>query len=69
MVGQIRVIPNGPLKVTKAEILVGDAVDFTSDTQAVYLCRCGLSKNKPFCDGSHKGVFKTDVEEAKNVVA
>lgn len=22
--------------------------------EAVYLCACGLSRNKPFCDGSHK---------------
>lgn len=28
--------------------------------EIVSICRCGLSQNKPFCDGAHKGKFEHD---------
>ncbi len=35
----------------------GDVYDL-GGRDTVSICRCGLSNNKPFCDGSHKGHFE-----------
>lgn len=55
--------PNGPLKVNgNVEITTGTGTKIATLPRA-FLCRCGASKNKPFCDGSHKEVgFKDDVK-------
>lgn len=42
---EITISENGPYKFAMPEG-AGD--------EKVFLCRCGLSSNKPFCDGSHK---------------
>ena len=45
---------NGSYKVTgRFEIIGSDGHRIARKTEA-YLCRCGASGNKPFCDGSHK---------------
>ena len=44
---------NGPLHVSGAlEVVTGTGKTINRVTDA-YLCRCGHSQNKPYCDGSH----------------
>ena len=49
----VTVTDNGPYAVSGgielAEVKFGDG----ASTEHYTLCRCGASKNKPFCDGSH----------------
>ena len=45
---------DGPLHlVGNAEVITGTGKTIKRVTEA-WLCRCGQSKNKPYCDGSHK---------------
>ena len=53
---EINVFDNGPLLV-KGQIKLVDAEGNAYDLEgkeAIALCRCGASANKPFCDGAHK---------------
>ena len=55
----IRIAKNGPYEVVGGPALQGDAVPVSSEHYT--LCRCGQSKNKPFCDGTHWSAgFKDD---------
>lgn len=46
--------PNGPLMVTgRLEIDSGTGRN-VARVEKTWLCRCGHSQNKPYCDGSHK---------------
>jgi len=51
---KITSVPNGPNKVEADEPLTCSVSGAEKPvTSPFYLCRCGHSKNKPFCDGSH----------------
>ena len=53
--------PNGPIAVggDLSELALvdptGQAIDLTGKKK-IFLCRCGASVNKPFCDGQHSQI-------------
>jgi CDGSH-type Zn-finger protein len=59
---RITVKSNGSLKL-EGDFEIVDASGSAYDLggrEIISICRCGLSQNKPFCDGSHKGHFEHD---------
>jgi CDGSH-type Zn-finger protein len=52
---KITIVPNGPILIeTRGEWTYSGEVGPTKNNDRIALCRCGASKNKPFCDGAHK---------------
>lgn len=51
---KITVIPNGPLMAEGNLTVINKDGKEEQKEGKVFLCRCGESKNKPYCDGSHK---------------
>jgi CDGSH-type Zn-finger protein/uncharacterized Fe-S cluster protein YjdI len=49
---EVRITPNGPLYL-RGELEVHTPTGALKETRAA-LCRCGASRNKPFCDNSHE---------------
>ncbi len=64
MAVQLTVKNNGSLVVKgDVELLDSDGNPYDlGGREVISICRCGLSANKPFCDGSHKDHFEHEAK-------
>lgn len=51
---KITLMPNGPLMIEGNLTVSKQDGEKIKEGEKLFLCRCGHSSNKPFCDGSHK---------------
>ncbi len=63
--GEVKVMAfeDGPLKVSGDVALRAASGRIASTKSRMFLCRCGNSKNKPFCDGTHNTEGFRSVDE------
>ena len=53
---KITVAKNGPYKIEGPIDLFYEDVAIATGNAPVFLCRCGASSKKPFCDGTHSRI-------------
>jgi CDGSH iron-sulfur domain-containing protein 3 len=53
---EIKAFENGPYMVSGNFKVLDAKGNEINSTDPGYLCRCGHSKNKPFCDGQHRNL-------------
>ncbi|MEQ7845731.1 CDGSH iron-sulfur domain-containing protein [Nocardioides kribbensis] len=62
----LKVVDSGPLQIKgPIRLLDHDGTPYDVPARrAVFLCRCGQSRTKPFCDGSHRRTGFSATERA-----
>lgn len=58
---EITIIKNGPAIINSTDEIIVNT-EPTEKTR-IALCRCGLSENKIYCDGSHKQIKEIEKQE------
>ncbi len=53
---KIHIIKDGPIHVSGKFVFKDSSGNVTEKHEELYICRCGGSENKPFCDGTHKKI-------------
>jgi len=53
---KIDIKKNGPLVIKGVSEMIGPDGEALEAKPTMFLCRCGHSANKPFCDGSHSKI-------------
>jgi CDGSH-type Zn-finger protein len=59
----IKPLKNGPLQVKHLEKCVNSKGEQLKAPPSLLLCRCGKSKNKPYCDGTHTKIGFSDAKD------
>jgi len=67
---KLTLLPNGPINLTSEGedplVLRSATGDDIPLPNPAFLCRCGVSKKKPFCDGAHGKAGYTDANTCRN---
>lgn len=71
VVGNVPLVRKTPIKSDKGEAIGWQTGETVSTDDVYYLCRCGASNNKPFCDGTHAqiGFDGSETAEASSVAS
>ena len=58
------ILKDGPIMI-EGKLSIVDSDDLVYQPEKCFLCRCGGSNKKPFCDGTHKKINFKDGKERK----
>lgn len=64
---KLKVQKDGPYLLEGAELIDWNGAPYPHADGPIALCRCGASKKKPFCDGTHTKIGFKASESAEEV--